>query len=145
MAKKNGKKLVPKRVGGVKIPKDVRKAANAFAALLTTPEARQLAADVLIAVAGVLAAGGRAADTDQNGTSKAEDTGSAAAETGTALASTAGDAAKVAAGVVGDVVSEAASRVLPASLTGEDSQPNAYGRSSEDGKRKKNRDQTSSH
>lgn len=142
MSKTSGEKLVPKRIGGVKVPKKVRKAADAFAALLTTPEARKIAADILIAAADVLAASGRPgeANAPSRGKSKGRSAPSKAAP-GPGVADTAAKAT----GAVVDVVSEAARHILPAARTGEDRESEEFDRAGETGKRKKNRERPSSH
>lgn len=53
MAKKTSK--IPKKIVGVKIPKTLRKQSKGLAAMIDTPTGRALAAEVLIAIAGVLA------------------------------------------------------------------------------------------
>jgi hypothetical protein len=53
MAKKKSK--IPKKIAGVKIPKTLRKQGKGLAAMIDTPTGRALAAEVLMAVAGVLA------------------------------------------------------------------------------------------
>ena len=59
MAKKKASKgksaKMPKKIGGTKVPKEVRSAGDMLASLVTSPMARELVADALIAVAGVLA------------------------------------------------------------------------------------------
>ncbi len=55
MAKGKGKKArIPKRVAGVRIPKEIRKSASPLLALVESQTGRALAAEILIAVAGVL-------------------------------------------------------------------------------------------
>lgn len=53
MGKKSGKKKLPKKIAGVKVPKDVRKAGNRLVRLAETPLAREIA---LAALAAGLAA-----------------------------------------------------------------------------------------
>jgi hypothetical protein len=142
MTTKNDEKLVPKRIGGVKIPKKMRKGAEAFASLLTTPESRKIAADILIAVAGVLAASARPGQAAVDSGEKARK-----ASSGTKTAhgeSPMGNAARAATGAVVDVVSEAARHILPAARTG-DRDPEVFDPSGDAPKRKKNRDRPSSH
>src|SRR5215208_6556704 len=59
MAKKKASKgksaKRPKKIGGTKVPKEMRSAGDMLASLVTSPMARELVADALIAVAGVLA------------------------------------------------------------------------------------------
>src|SRR3954447_13435268 len=58
MAKKASKgksAKMPKKIGDTKVPKEVRSAGDMLASLVTSPMARELVADALIAVAGVLA------------------------------------------------------------------------------------------
>jgi hypothetical protein len=139
MTQTKSEKLVPKRIGGVKIPKRMRQGAEAFASLLTTPEARKVAAEILIAVAGVLASGARPGEAIAGSGENAKK-GSADAK----AAAGSGKAAR-ATGVVVDVVSEAARHILPAARTGEDRDPEAFDTSGDSPKRKKNRERPSSH
>jgi hypothetical protein len=114
---KKGKKAalkaaVPKKVAGVKVPKQVRES-KSLATLLTSGLGREILADALIAAAGAAAAA-------LTRTRAAKDAGEAVAQAGTQAASAAGDAVQTAAGAVANVVSEAARSVLPASLVGEE-------------------------
>lgn len=55
MAKKQGKTKVPKAIAGVKVPKELRKAARALIELAQDPLAREIASAALVAAASVLA------------------------------------------------------------------------------------------
>lgn len=147
MAKKTkgkgkGKAVVPKRVGGIKVPKKLRQSGESFAALLTTPAARQIAADVLIAAAGALVASKGPRRAVANLAGNVADAGSAVAETGAKAAATTAGAAQSASAAVADVVTEAARRILPASLGGDEAR---QGGSEPPGKRRKHRERPSSH
>lgn len=145
MAKKDkGKKqaVLPKQVGGIKVPKRLRKSGESFAALLTTPAARQIAADVLIAVAGALVASKGPRRAVANLAGNVADAGAAVAETGAKAVSSTAGAAQSASAVVADVVTEAARRILPASLGGDEARE---GGSEPAGKRRKQRERPSSH
>ena len=103
---KSDKSKTPKKVAGVKVPKALRNQGDTIASLITSPVARELLADALIAVAGVLA-----------GNKKTRE---AVADAGSQAASSAKEMGKTATGAVADVVTEAARRILPSSFTGED-------------------------
>jgi hypothetical protein len=109
MAKKKASKgksaKMPKKIGGTKVPKEVRSAGDMLASLVTSPMARELVADALIAVAGVLA-----------GNKKTRD---AVAGAGAQAASGAKDLGQTATGAVAEVVADAARRILPSSMSGE--------------------------
>lgn len=142
MAKKDeGRTVLPKRVGGVKLPKKLRKSGEALASLLATPAARQMAADVLIAVAGALVATKRPKQVE-NLAGSLSGAGSAAAEGRTKAAASTADAAQSTSGAVAEVVAEVARRVLPGSLAGDEPADQDYAPAA---KRKKGRDRPSSH
>jgi hypothetical protein len=106
MAKKKAKgksAKMPKKIGDTKLPKNMRNAGDMVASLVSSPMARELVADALIAVAGVLA-GNKA---------------SRIAGAGAQAASGAKDLGKTASGAVAEVVADAARRILPSSVTGE--------------------------
>ena len=105
MAKKKASKdksaKMPKKIGGTKVPKEVRSAGDMLASLVTSPIARELVADALIAVAGVLA-----------GNKKTRE---AVAGAGAEAASGAKELGQTATGAVAG----AARRILPSSMAGE--------------------------
>ena len=109
MAKKKASKgksaKMPKKIGGTKVPKEVRSAGDMLASLVTSPMARELVADALIAVAGVLA-----------GNKKTHD---AVAGAGAEAASGAKDIGQTATGAVAEVVAGAARRILPSAMSDE--------------------------
>jgi hypothetical protein len=121
--KAKDKKSAPKKVAGVKVPKGMRKGGDSLASLVTSPLARELVADALIAIAGALAGNRKARDAAAKAGSKVAkagaQAGSAAMDAGADAASGAKDMAQTATGAVAEVVTEAARRILPASLTGE--------------------------
>jgi hypothetical protein len=123
--KAKDKSATPKQVAGVKVPKAMRKSGDSLASLVTSPFARELVADALIAIAGVLAGNKQARQAVARAGSDVADAGAkagaAAVEAGADVASGAKDVAQTATGAVAEVVTEAARRILPASLTGEDS------------------------
>lgn len=55
MAKKDKKPKVPKKVGGVKLPKDLRKTAKSALKIAENPIAREVVAAALVAGVGALA------------------------------------------------------------------------------------------
>jgi hypothetical protein len=116
MAKKakkaKAKAALPKKVAGVKVPKEIRNSGS-LAQLVTSPLARELVADALIAVAGVLAGNKRTREAVTGAGAKA---GAAAMDAG----ASAKDAAQTATGAVAEVVTEAARRILPSSLTSDE-------------------------
>ena len=120
MAKKKDKakagKSKAKKVAGVKVPKSLAVSGQSLAGLVTSPLVRELAADVLIAVAEALAANRSPQKAAKNLASNASEAGSAVADAGRA----AGGVAQTATGAVAEVVTEAARRILPSSVTGED-------------------------
>ena len=103
MAKKKLK--VPKKIGGFKIPKQVRKSGAAKWAL-STPLGRNILADVLVAAAGAAAAviskHRPSGEQVAHGAEVASDTASATP-----------DLVKTAVGAVGSTVAEVARQVLP--------------------------------
>jgi hypothetical protein len=128
MAKKakkaKDKSALPKKVAGVKVPKSLRKNSDSLSSLIASPLAREVVADALIAIAGALAGNKKSREAVTKAASNAAKTGaragSAAMEAGADAAAATRDAAATATGAVAEVVTEAARRVLPASLTGED-------------------------
>ncbi|HZY21544.1 MAG TPA: hypothetical protein VFE80_03995, partial [Beijerinckiaceae bacterium] len=82
MAKKKASKgksaKMPKKIGGTKVPKEVRSAGDMLASLVTSPMARELVADALIAVAGVLAGNKAVAGAGAEAASGAKDIGQTA-------------------------------------------------------------------
>src|SRR3954447_22328099 len=102
MAKKASKgksAKMPKKIGGTKVPKEVRSAGDVLASLVTSPMARELVADALIAVAGVLA-----------GNKKTRE---AVAGAGAQAASGAKEIGQTATGAVAEVVAGAPRRPRP--------------------------------
>lgn len=99
MAKKDKSKL-PKKIAGVKLPKNLRKGV----AGLDSPLAREILADMLIAAAGAAAAA----------LVKHRPTGRQVADAAGATR----DVVQSAAETVTETVADAARRVLPASVTG---------------------------
>ena len=93
-----------KNEAGAKTPKNLRQAGDLISALVTSPMAREIVADALIAVAGVLAGNRQSRQ--------------AIADTGAQAASGAKDLAQTATGAVAEVVADAARRILP-TVTGE--------------------------
>jgi 2-keto-4-pentenoate hydratase/2-oxohepta-3-ene-1,7-dioic acid hydratase in catechol pathway len=113
MAKRAKAKKLPKSIAGVKIPKTLRKGSGNLAALIESPTARAIAADALIAIAGVLAGN----DRSRRAVAGA---GVDAAEAGANAAGRTGDAVRGAAEIATGLVAEAARQVLPSSLGGKD-------------------------
>ena len=111
--KAKDKAALPKKVAGVKVPKSLRKNSDSLSSFIASPLAREIVADALIAIAGVLAGNKKTRQT----VAKA---GSAAVDAGADAASATRDMATTATGAVAEVVTDAARRILPASLTGED-------------------------
>jgi hypothetical protein len=109
--KAQAKNLVPKSVGGMKVPKAMRKS-NPLTALFNSGLGREILADALIAAAGAAAAA-------LTRNRQVQSAGRAAVETGSNAAAATGDAVQTAAGAVANVVTEAARSFLPASLVGE--------------------------
>jgi hypothetical protein len=112
MAKKKDKKdkgkaaKAPKTDTGAKLPKSLRESGEMISSLVTSPVARELVADALIAIAGVLV-----------GNKKTRE---AVTDAGSQAASGAKELGQTATGAVAEVVSEAARRILPSSVTGEE-------------------------
>jgi hypothetical protein len=144
MAKKDKKqKLVPKKVGGVKVPKKLRKSGDTLASLVTSPIVRELAADMLIAMAGALVASKRPRETAATMAHNVSRAGSAAVDMGADAASAAKDTAQTATGAVAGVVGEAAKRILPSSVTGEDGKK--FAGMAGEGRKRKNPDKGREH
>ena len=105
MAKKKASKgksaKMPKKIGGTKVPKEVRSAGDMLASLVTSPMARELVADALIAVAGVLAGNKKTREAVAGAASSAKELG------------------QTATGAVAEVVAGAARRILPSTMAGE--------------------------
>lgn len=114
------KSALPKKVGGVKVPKQLRKGSDSLSSLITSPLAREVVADALIAIAGALAGSRTARDTVAKAGSNVAKAGAAALDAGADAASATRDATATATGAVAEVVTDAARRILPASLTGAD-------------------------
>jgi len=112
MAKKKDKKdkgkaaKAPKADSGAKLPKSLRESGEMISSIVTSPVARELVADALIAIAGVLV-----------GNKKTRE---AVTDAGSQAASSAKELGQTATGAVAEVVSEAARRILPSSVTGEE-------------------------
>ncbi|MBK1836572.1 hypothetical protein JHL17_04035 [Azospirillum sp. YIM B02556] len=56
---KKAKLKLPKKIAGIKIPKQLRKPSGSLLAFLETAEGREIAAGALVAIAGALTGGGR--------------------------------------------------------------------------------------
>jgi hypothetical protein len=114
MAKVKGKSRkssgAPKTLGGLKLPKAIRKSAGT---LLNSGLGREILADALIAAAGAAAAA-------LTRTRPARNAGHAVAEAGSETAAATSDAVQTAAGAVAGVLTEAARNFLPASLVGDE-------------------------
>jgi hypothetical protein len=78
---RKGKKKVPKRIAGVKVPKDLRRKAEVALTLVENPAVRQLAAAALTAAAGALASSSKS---KRAATRAADEAGDAAAGAGRA-------------------------------------------------------------
>ena len=118
-ARKSAKKdKLPKTLAGVPIPKSLRKPGSSLAGLIASPTGRELAADILIAVAGVLAGNKRTRGT----------VAQTAADVAQGAAGTARDTTQTITGAVANVVAEAARQILPSPAKGE-----AHKSASEDG------------
>ena len=115
VAEENGAK-VPKALGGVKIPKALRNLGS-LDAVLASPLARQILADVLVAAAGAAAA---ALVKNRPSAGQVADAGVAVVDASANAASGTRDLVQTAAGAVAEVVTDAARQILPAALTGED-------------------------
>ena len=110
-AKDKGK--VPKNIAGVKVPKALRTAVAG--SLLDNPRTREILADVIMAAAGAAAA---ALVRNRPSGRQVAAAGEAVVDAGAGAATATRDVAHSAAGLVTDVVAEAARHILPASLTG---------------------------
>lgn len=117
------KSALPKKVAGVKVPKQLRKGSDSLSSLITSPLAREVVADALIAIAGALAGSKTARDSAAKAGTGVAKAGAAALDAGAGAASATRDAAATATGAVAEIVTDAARRVLPASLTGADGDP----------------------
>lgn len=106
----------PKSDTGVRLPKNFKLSGETLASLISSPVVREMAADVLIAVAGALAANRRPQKAAENLADNASDAASAAV-----------GGAKTATEAVASVVAEAARRILPSSPS-EDRDESASGR-----------------
>ncbi|HEX8166425.1 MAG TPA: hypothetical protein VF601_11635 [Beijerinckiaceae bacterium] len=109
MAKKKdskGKSAKPKKGAGEKSSKNLRQAGDLISSIVSSPMARELVADALIAVAGVLAGNRQSRE--------------AIAGAGAKAASGAKDLGQTATGAVAEVVADAARRILPSAMGGED-------------------------
>ena len=114
MGKKDkGQGKVPKNIAGVKVPKALR--TGLAGSLLDNPRTRQILADVLMAAAGAAAA---ALVQNRPSGRQIADAGEAVMDAGAGAATATRDVAQSAAGLVTDVVSEAARHILPSSLSG---------------------------
>jgi hypothetical protein len=108
MAKKKdskGKSAKAKKNDGAKASKNMRNAGDLISSIVSSPMARELVADALIAVAGVLAGNRQSRE--------------AIAGAGSQAASGAKDLAQTATGAVAEVVADAARRILPTGMAGE--------------------------
>ena len=122
-AKKDGATL-PKTLAGVKVPKALRNIGS-LDAVLASPLARQILADVLVAAAGAAAA---ALVKNRPSAGQVAEAGVAVVDASASAAPGTRDLVQNAAGVVAEVVTDAARHVLPAALTGEDrSEPGPTG------------------
>jgi hypothetical protein len=107
------KMKVPKSLGGVRIPKSLRKSGlvNTF---LNNDLGRKILADVIVAAAGAAAA---AMARHRPSTRQVADTGEALLESSQGAASTTNDAVHTAAGTLGNVLTEAVRYVFPSDQT----------------------------
>ncbi len=137
MAKKAKAKKLPKSIAGVKIPKKLRRQGGGILGLLESPTGRALAADALIAVAGVLAGNDRSRQAVVGA-------GADAAEAGAHAAGRTGDAVLGVAEVASGLMAEAARHVLPTALGGKDDHDDVVRRLDKKGK-DKDRDKQSRH
>jgi len=114
MAKKSrGKGKLPKTVVGVNVPKMLR--ASAVATLFDSPLGREILAEALIAAAGAAAA---ALVKNRPSAQQVAKAGGAVVDAGMDAAASTRDTVQGAAGVVANLVTEAAQHILPTSLTG---------------------------
>jgi hypothetical protein len=124
MAKKgSGKSKLPKKVGGVSVPKMLRK--NPLVALFDSPQGREILADALLAAAGAAAA---VLVKNRPSTQQVAKAGGAVADAGMDAAVGTRDTVQGAAGVVANLVTEAAQHILPTSLTGADDEDSSKGK-----------------
>lgn len=93
MAKKDKKTKVPKRIAGVKVPKDLRKKAKVALGLAENPIVRELAAAALTAAAGALAASGQGKRAGAKAADQAGEAANEAKRAGSALKAAATDIA----------------------------------------------------
>ena len=118
MGKKNKEKSkdkgkVPKNIAGVTVAKALR--TGLAASFLDNPRTREILADVIMAAASAAAA---ALVRNRPAGRQIADAGEAVMDAGAGAATATRDVAQSAAGLVTDVVAEAARHILPASLTG---------------------------
>lgn len=114
------KSALPKKLAGVKVPKQLRQTSDSLSSLISSPLARELVADALIAIAGALAGSKKGRDTVAKAGAGAAKAGAAVMDAGAGTASAASDAAATATGAVAEIVTDAARRILPTSLVGGD-------------------------
>lgn len=150
MAKAGKSKLpkkLPKRIAGVKIPKAMRKSGAAVASFLGSDTGRVILAGLLTEAAQALVRNRpSAAGVAEAGTAVADKGVQAATTVKDVASDVAKDVAQAAAVVVSGVVSEAAKRILPASLTGADQAGRAEGAQAAVSRSKKGaRDKPSQH
>jgi len=119
MAKARAKKAsLPKSVGGVKVPKALRKA-RPLGKLMKSDLGREILADVIVAAAGAAAAALSRTGAGRSAGRAVTNLGGAAAEAGGDAARAGSQLAETATGAVAGVVTEAARSLLPSSLVGE--------------------------
>ncbi|HKH32937.1 MAG TPA: hypothetical protein VKA80_02040 [Beijerinckiaceae bacterium] len=105
---KSAKSAKAKRNDGLKLPKKLRISGQTLAAMITSPLVRELAADVLIAVAGAIATSRKPKEAAANLASNTANAGKGAA-----------GLAHTATGAIAEVVTETARRILPSSAASE--------------------------
>jgi hypothetical protein len=120
---KSGKSARAKKAEGVKLAKNLRISGDTLAGVITSPLVRELAADILIAVASALAPSRKPKQAAANLAANAAEAGSAMADAGKDAAGL----AQTATGAVAEVVAEAARRILPSAGRGEDEGPGKAG------------------
>ncbi|MFP5512311.1 MAG: hypothetical protein ACLGJC_04430 [Alphaproteobacteria bacterium] len=100
---------IPKKIGGVKVPKQLRKSGKSLTKLLDSPVGRQALAAALTAAAGVLAGSNKTVreGIGEAGSAVAQ-TGSAVAHTGSGAAGLVRDVAQAAVGAVAETVADKA-------------------------------------
>jgi hypothetical protein len=128
---------VPKKVGGIKVPKLLRKS-GMVDTFLNSPLGRSILADVIVAAAG--AAAGALARHRPSGQQVA-DAGEMALETGGKAASTATHAVEAAAGTLGAAFTEAARYIFPSQPKGKKAKRRTLVGSEVKRKKAKRRDQ----